>query len=149
MSRHRLVEPELAVDPKADAEVIAARLEMDVGGAALQRPLQDLVDGTNDGRATGEVLQSLDRVEVDMLHVDLGRLGLGRGPTLAGDAFEDEIELLEGEHAEPRHGAERQRHRLDRVVRAGVGHREPQHLAIAERQREAFTKELQGQRLVR
>ena len=116
VARQALVEAQQAVDAEADAQVVAPGLEMDVGGADLERALEDLVDGADDRRAARQILQRLDGVGVDEF---FGELGRGRAacsasrpsrPTRSNSRSSSSKENTQSRGA----CAERQRHRLDR-----------------------------------
>ena len=75
--RHASGLAEDAVDPEADAHVLLLDLEVDVGGALVDRLAEDRVDELDDRRVVGRLAQLGDvgRLRLDLLLVLGDRLG--------------------------------------------------------------------------
>ena len=56
----------LAVDPVADADAVVERIEVDVGGAAVDRPLEDLADQLRQCSGLARLLKLLANVAVEL-----------------------------------------------------------------------------------
>ena len=79
-ARRRIHRAQQAIDAHAHHEAGAERFDVDVGGAQLDRALQQIVERAHHRRAAGEIAQALD-VVVGLLRRSLGAV-LGAG--LAG-----------------------------------------------------------------
>jgi hypothetical protein len=90
-----LVLAQHAVDPVADHHVLLARLDVDVGGALLDRLEQERVDPADDRRLVGQVEdvdQLLGGAELVVLLALLAGLQLGAGAAQPGVRLVDQLE---------------------------------------------------------
>ncbi len=136
LRRRRLDLAQHAVDAVAQAERLLERLDVDVGGALLDRARDDAVDDAHDRRLGGEVAQALDVVlGAELALLARGLDDLADRAAAAEHALERGLDV--GRHADPgQHRlAGEQLHRADRVAVERVGHRDREAvLGLGERQ---------------
>ena len=106
--RHHVVED--AVDAEADAELLLVGLDVDVGGAALQRVDEQHVRELDDGRGVGRLAQV---AEVDLVVLALDGLDVG-----VGVAHRVEVDL--GQAADRGHVVDAQAGAVHRLLEAAA-----------------------------
>ena len=98
--RHRRLDEqdvlELPVDPVPDAQAVLLRIEMDIGGLAVARLDQDVVDELRERRGDGLLLQVL--ADVAMMLRAIGRKGAG-GDGHDGAGGRARLAVVAGEQA--------------------------------------------------
>ena len=135
-----------AVDPIADAKMVAIGLDMDVGGLHAERVGQELAHQPHDRRLLGAVDQPLDI----LIEVDGGSLADVAGEALEGGATAVEparrrsCDVLGRRGHRHDHEAGRELHRPDGLLVGRIDHREPDPLGIGRERKDTRLAEEAG-----
>ena len=151
-ARRRLLLVQHAVDPVADDEPVLERLDMDVGGARVERVGDDERDEADHRRFGGEVLQLLDvgvEREVVAALLDVADDLADRGAAGAVETLERRVELVGNRDQRLHVAAGHHPERADRVFVGRIGHRERELvLVLAHGQRPRLAQEPRGDALL-